>query len=115
LRRQPRLLFNHFWNEIEPAFDARRNGLEKLVLIVFGDHIFAQTQDNVLCVSHWFDPAHIDGSHLFDHSEDAPELLERGIGFRIVDGDSGEAGRTQHIVSGESHKTVESLVKTEAA
>ena len=74
------------------------------MLIVLGHPVLAQALHDVLGVRHRLDAGHVHGLHLLDHSEDAVELLQNRIGFRLVDGNPGEARGAFYVVAGEGHE-----------
>jgi len=82
--------------------------LEKRVLIGFRDSVIPQAQHYVLRMRHRLDSSDIYSLHLFDHSKDAPELLQNRIGFLIVDRDTGEAGSAKDVLACQGHESLNS-------
>jgi hypothetical protein len=92
-------LLDNLRHEIEAVLDARRDLLEKLVLVGFADCVIPQPEHHVLGVRHRLDAAHVHGAHLFDHAEDVGKLSQHLVGFFLVDRDAREARRTLDVIA----------------
>src|SRR3989304_5538590 len=72
-------------HQVQAGLDRRRDFLELLALVGFGDRVRAQPQACLVGVGHGRDTRGIHGVHLLDQAEDAGQGFGVGVGLRLGD------------------------------
>jgi hypothetical protein len=60
---------------------------------------------------HRLNAGNINRLHVFDQSEHASQLRQRGLGFSVINGDPRQVRCALHIVEGQGHEESEKTVK----
>jgi len=99
------LLLDDLGDEIQTGLDFGRDRLEQLALIMLGDRVFAQAQNDVLRMGHRFDTGNVNSLHLFDQPEYACQLTERSLRVRLLYRNPRQMRNALHVIYRQCHKS----------